>query len=98
MPQSIQSSTRSGGARAIDGTNTTLWGTAVRAFAAHFLHRYAGMEQRAIAERVGLRTGAAISYQLKRYRELVDTDRHLRRQAERCQAELDRLVAHVSEA
>ncbi|MDA1085481.1 MAG: transposase [Verrucomicrobia bacterium] len=70
-------------------------GTAVRAFAAQFLRRYAGLEQRAIADVVGLRTGAAISYQLKRYGELVASDRQLRRKAERCKAELDGLVSRV---
>lgn len=67
-------------------------GTAVRAFAAQFLHRYAGMDQRAIADVVGLRTGAAISYQMKRYRALVASDCQLHRKAERCKAELEGLL------
>ena len=49
----------------------------LRAVAARYLIRYAGQNQREVAKHLNAGTGAAISKQISRYRELLSTDRTL---------------------
>ena len=53
--------------------------SSLRAVAAQCLIRYSGQSQRAVAERLGLGTGAAVSAQLKNLKARLARDRPLRR-------------------
>jgi REP element-mobilizing transposase RayT len=60
-----------------------------RAVAARVLCRYGGLTQRAAAKVLGMRTGVAVSCQLRRLTELAAMDKALRRTIEKIEAELD---------
>ncbi|MDA0991544.1 MAG: hypothetical protein O3A51_12430 [Verrucomicrobia bacterium] len=51
----------------------------VRPIAASALCRYGGLSQREVAEVLGIRTGAAVSIQLRRLRESMDSNRGMKR-------------------
>ena len=51
-----------------------------RLIAAHLLCKYAGLTRRAVAQRLGLRTGAAVSMPLHKLRRSLPSHRRLARQ------------------
>jgi hypothetical protein len=63
-------------------------GTMLRSVVAWSLHRYAGLNQRQIATRLGLSTGAAVSSQLRKWRHTVERGGRWRR----VEAQLERLL------
>jgi len=71
-------------------------GTARRAIlldlAAHLLGKYAGLTQRQVAETLGLRTGAAVSIQLKNLRETLARDRRLQETLAQAEKRLESLA------
>jgi len=67
-------------------------GSALRAVAIRFLLRYAGLNQRQAAEVLGMGTGAAVSWQARRWGELEAGDRRVRRAAREAQQQLEELL------
>jgi REP element-mobilizing transposase RayT len=63
----------------------------LRAVAARFLCRYAGVTQRQAAEELGVRTGSAISHQIKKVDRLLQDDDRLRRAVKRASRRLENL-------
>jgi len=61
-----------------------------RAVAARMLCRHGGMTQREAAMALGLRTGVAVSCQLRRLAQLLGTDEALRRLVHRIEDRLDK--------
>ena len=61
----------------------------LRAMAARFLCRYAGLTQREVAELLGVGTGSAISRQMRRLRERLPEDRQLRQHISKAEKLLD---------
>ncbi len=61
-----------------------------RAVAARMLCRYGGLTQRDAARQLGLRTGVAVSCQLKRLDQLLDSDAKLTRDVQRIEKRLER--------
>ena len=70
----------------------------LRAVAARCLLRYSGQTQREAAERLGLRTGAAVSAQVKRLPEVLAGNRSLRRLVGRAERALEQLRQQKQEA
>lgn len=64
----------------------------LRAIAARFLTRYAGLTQRETADLLGCNTGAAISQQLARLPERLKRDSRLARQVDRIESKLAKLT------
>lgn len=63
----------------------------LRGMAGRFLVRYAGMTQRAAAEKIGGVSGDAVGRQMRKVRQLLETDRRLRVLAGRAGESLDKL-------
>ncbi len=61
-----------------------------RAFAAHFLTRYAGLSRRQGAPYLGVTSGPAVTQLLDRFRLFVDTDKRLGELAQQCDETLAR--------
>ncbi|MBI2437214.1 MAG: transposase [Lentisphaerae bacterium] len=65
--------------------------SALRGVAGRFLVRYAGMMQREAADKIGGISGAALSSQMRKVRELLANDRRLRRHVERAEEQIGKL-------
>lgn len=63
----------------------------LRGVAGRFLVRYAGMMQREAAEKIGGTSGAALSGQMRKVRELLENDQGLHRQVERAEEKIVKL-------
>jgi hypothetical protein len=63
-------------------------GSVVRPIAARMLCTYAGLTQREVASELKLATGAAVSMQLRRLREMLETDEKIARKVRRIQKQL----------
>ena len=68
-------------------------GSIARPLAAHLLCKYAGLTQRQVAETLRLGTGAAVSIQLKNFREALGGDHRL----QQCLADAERELTPVLE-
>jgi antitoxin component of MazEF toxin-antitoxin module len=60
------------------------------------LTRYGRLTQRQVAGVLGLRSGAAVSIQLRRIQEAIAKDPATRRQVETLERKLDKIVADLS--
>jgi hypothetical protein len=61
-----------------------------RAVAARMLCRYGGLTQRAAAPILGVRTGVAVSCQLRKLSQLLESDKALRERLRRIERQLDK--------
>ena len=65
----------------------------IRPLAAQFPWQYTGLTQRQIAEALNLKSGAAVSHQIKRLGEAIDEDASLRRKQAKISREMGELLS-----
>jgi hypothetical protein len=68
----------------------------LRGMAGRFLVRYAGMTQREVAKKIGGASGDAVGRQMRKVRQLLETDQRLRVLAGRAGESLDKLRQSMS--